>query len=190
SPLNRDEAARLLDDWVTSPSLRRHCQAVEAVMRAAATRYGGVPSETDRWGLAGLLHDADYEPHPEEHPRVIVAWLHDRGEHEIAQAVAAHSIHWEVPSRSPMALALLACDELTGFVVACALPRPDGIHTLTSNSVLAKLKKPSFASKVDRGEIIAGANLLGTDLSSHIEFVIETLRSRADNLQLSGSTPR
>lgn len=95
--LSRDAAVRLLDEWVTSPSLRRHCYAVEAVMRAAATRYGDAPVEADRWALAGLLHDADYERHPEDHPRVIVAWLHERGEPEVARAVAAHSIHWDVP---------------------------------------------------------------------------------------------
>jgi predicted hydrolase (HD superfamily) len=135
--LTRDEAEALLFEWCATDSLRKHARAVEVVMRAAARAHGGDP---ERWGLAGLLHDADYERWPEEHPRRIVAWLAERGEAELAHAISAHYTQWGVPHESPLDRALVACDELTGFVVACAKVRPEGIATLTPTSVRKRLK--------------------------------------------------
>jgi predicted hydrolase (HD superfamily) len=136
--------------------------------------------------VGGMLHDADYEKWPGEHPHRIVGWLRERGEEEVAYAVSAHYTRWNVPYRSALDRALLACDELTGFVMACCLVRPDGIATLEPSSVLKRLKDKRFAASVDRGEVHAGAELLGVDLAEHIGFVIGALRPHADELALSG----
>ena len=177
--LTRDEAWSLLCEWTPSEALRRHALAVEAVMRAAVVPYGGPGDNVERWGLAGLLHDADYDRWPEEHPQRIVAWLRERGEVEIAHAISAHYTRWNVPYESRLDRALLACDELTGFVGACALVRPDGLASLESKSVLKKLKDKGFAAKVERTEVTRGAELLGIELARHIEFVIAALRPHA-----------
>ena len=180
--LTRDEAWRHLCDWTRTDSLRKHARAVELVMRSAAQRYGAGEADVERWGLAGMLHDADYEQWPEDHPNRIVAWLRDRGEEEIAYAVSAHYTKWDRPHRTSLDKALLACDELTGFVVAACLVRPEGVATLTSASVRKKLKDKAFAAKVERHEIATGAELLGVDLATHIDFLIEALQPHADEL--------
>ncbi len=185
-PLTRDEAWELLCAWTPGEALRRHARAVELVMRAAAHRYGAGAADEEAWGIAGLLHDADYEQWPEEHPRRIVRWLRERGEEAIAHAVSAHYTKWGVPHESALDRALLACDELAGFVGACCLVRPDGIHSLQPKSVLKKLKDKAFAAKVDRVEIRAGAELLDVELREHVAFVIEALRPHAAELGLKG----
>ncbi len=153
-------------------------------MRSAAARYGE-GADAERWAITGLLHDADYERWPEDHPGRIVAWLRERGEEEIAYAVSAHNSHLGVEPRAAIDKALLACDELAGFVIACALVRPEGIVTLNEKSVKKKLKDKAFAAKVDRGEIRRGAELLGVDLDEHIRFVIEALCAHAEELGIS-----
>ena len=136
-----EEAVDKLHEWTDSPALRHHARGVEAAMRRAAHRYGAGADDEPRWALAGLLHDADYDRWPEEHPRRIVAWLRERGEPEIAQAVVAHFRPEDVPELSALDKALLACDELTGFIMACCLVRPDGIRSLAPSSVKKKLKE-------------------------------------------------
>jgi predicted hydrolase (HD superfamily) len=185
--LTREAGWAQLCAWTETASLRKHARAVELVMRAAAHRYGAGPADEERWGLAGMLHDADYERWPEEHPRRAVAWLAEQGEPEIAHAVSAHYTRWGVPQESPLDRALLACDELTGFVVAAALIRPEGIATLEPRSIKKKLKDKAFAAKVDRAEIEAGARLLGVPLDEHVAFVIEALKPHAAELGISGS---
>ena len=185
--LGRDEAWALLCEWTETDSLRKHARAVEVVMRAAAHRYGRGAADEDAWGIAGMLHDADYEKWPEEHPGRIVAWLEARGEDAIAHAVSAHYTKWGVAYESALDKALLACDELTGFVGACCLVRPDGIATLAPKSVKKKLKDKSFAAKVERHEVRSGAELLDVDLGEHIGFVIDALRPHAAELGLTGS---
>ena len=180
--LNRDEAWEHLCEWTRTDALRKHARAVEVVMRAAAHRYGGGEGDVEAWGIAGMLHDADYEQWPEEHPKRIVAWLRERNEEEIAYAISAHYTKWNVPHRSRLDKSLLACDELTGFVVASCLVRPEGVTTLAPKSVRKKLKDRAFAAKVDRGEITTGAELLGADLSEHIQFIIDALKTHADEL--------
>lgn len=184
--LTRDEAWRQLCEWTREPALRRHARAVEEVMRAAALRYGAGESDVESWGLAGLLHDADYDAWPQEHPRRIVAWLRERGEEALAHAISAHYTQWGVPCQSPLDRALLACDELTGFVSACALVRPDGIASLEPKSVLKRLKDKGFAAKVERAEVQAGVELLGVELALHVAFVIAALRPHALELGLAG----
>jgi predicted hydrolase (HD superfamily) len=184
--LTRDAAWAHLCEWTKTPALRNHARAVEIVLRAAALRHGGGGADVEPWGIAGMLHDADYEAWPEEHPRRIVAWLRERGEEPIAHAIAAHYTKWGVPYQSQLDKALLACDELTGFVGACCHVREGGILTLEPPSVVKKLKDKGFAAKVERDEIRIGAELLGVELSAHIAFVIEALRPHAQELGLGG----
>jgi predicted hydrolase (HD superfamily) len=184
--LGRAEAWELLREWTKGEGLLRHGLAVEAVMRRAAHRHGRGALDEDAWGLAGLLHDADWEAWPEEHPRRIVAWLEARGEPEIAHAVSAHYTKWGVPHASMLDKALVACDELTGFVGACCHVRPGGILALEPKSVLKRFEDPRFAAKVERDEVRAGARLLGVELADHVAFVIEALRPRAEQLGLLG----
>ncbi|MEM7311162.1 MAG: HD domain-containing protein [Planctomycetota bacterium] len=187
-PLGRDEAWELLCEWTPSEALRKHARAVEVVMRAAAHRFGAGAADEERWGLAGLLHDADYDRWPEDHPKRIVAWLRERGEDELAHAISGHYTKWGVPHESQLDRALVACDELTGFVGACALVRPEGISTLTPKSVRKKLKQKSFAAGVEREEVDAGARLLDIDLSELIVFVIDALKPHNAELGLQGSS--
>ncbi len=188
--LTREEAWEKLCEWTHSEALRNHARSVELVMRAAAHRYGRGAEEEELWAVAGLLHDADYERWPEEHPARAVAWLRGRGEDALAHAVSAHYTHWGVPCESQLDRALLACDELAGFVGACSLVRPEGISTLSVKSVMKKLKDKRFAAKVDRGEVRAGAELLGVELREHVGFVIEALRPHGQELGLLGRGPR
>ncbi|MBK9386304.1 MAG: metal-dependent phosphohydrolase [Planctomycetes bacterium] len=188
-PLTRDEAWQQLCDWTKTEALRNHARAVELVMRAAALRYGRGAEDVERFGLAGLLHDADYEAWPEEHPRHIVAWLREKQEPELAHAIAAHYTGWGVPHESALDKALLACDELTGFVGACCHVREGGILSLEPPSVLKKLKDKGFAAKVERPEIQRGIELLGVELVAHVAFVIEALRPHAQELGLLGRSP-
>ena len=182
--LSRDDAWKHLTDWTEGDSLRRHARAVEIVMRAAASRYGEGSQDVERWGIAGMLHDADYEKWPEEHPHRIVAWLDELGEADLAYAISAHYTGWNVTYKTQLDRALLACDELTGFIVACCLVRPEGVETLKSKSVKKKLKDKRFAASVERAEVHAGAELLGVDLGEHIEFIIAALRPHAKELRI------
>jgi predicted hydrolase (HD superfamily) len=184
--LDREEAWEKLCEWTEGEPLRYHARAVEVVMRAAALRYGAGEADVERWGIAGMLHDADYERWPEEHPARIVAWLRERGEEELAHAISAHYTRWGVPYESALDRALLACDELTGFVGACCMVRPDGIATLTPKSVKKKLKQKSFAAGVEREEVSAGLELLGVEADEHIQFIIDALRPHAAELGLAG----
>lgn len=186
--LSRDEAWELLCEWTPSQALRRHARSVEITMRAAAFRYGRGEQDESRFALAGMLHDADYDRWPEEHPKRIVAWLEERGEKEVAHAISAHYTGWGVDYESVLDKALLACDELTGFIGACCLVRPDGIASLAPKSVKKKLKDKHFAAKVERHEVHVGAELLEVDLGDHIQFLIDSLRPHADELQLGGRT--
>jgi len=185
--LTRDEAWALLLEWTPSEALRRHARAVEIAMRAAAHRYGDGALDEERWGLAGLLHDADYDRWPEEHPGRIVAWLRERGEDELAHAISAHYTGWQVPYETKLDRALVACDELTGFIGACSLVRPEGIATLTPRSVRKKLKDKGFAAGVERHEVRTGAELLEVELCEHVAFLIEALRPHAAELGLEGT---
>jgi len=184
--LTRDAAWTRLCEWTKTDALRKHARAVELVMRAAAHRYGEGASDEERFGIAGMLHDADYEAWPEDHPNRIVAWLREQGEEAIAHAISAHYTKWNVPYDTKLDRALLACDELTGFVGACCLVRPDGIASLEPKSVLKKLKDKGFAAKVERAEVTAGAGLLKVELADHVAFVIEALKPHAAELGLAG----
>lgn len=185
-PLAREKAFEQLQAWTKNPSLLTHARSVEIVMRAAAGKHGGDP---DVWAVTGLIHDADYDQWPEEHPRRIVDWLREQGEEEIAYAVSFHQTKWNLPPKTLMDKCLLACDELTGFVIACCLVRPDGISSLEPKSVKKKLKDKAFAAKVDREIIRNSVELLGVDMDSHIQFVIDALKPHAQELGIGGKAP-
>jgi predicted hydrolase (HD superfamily) len=184
-PLTRDQALEQLRAWTTNPSLLSHARAVEIVMRAAAAKYDS-GADADVWAVTGLVHDADYDQWPDEHPRRIVDWLAAQGEEEIAYAVSYHQTAWNLPPKTMLDKCLLACDELTGFVVACCLVRPDGIASLEAKSVKKKLKDKAFAAKVDREIIRSSIELLGADLDQHVQFVIDALRPHAAELGIAG----
>jgi predicted hydrolase (HD superfamily) len=177
--MTRDEARSLLASMTNSASLMRHMRTVELVMEAYAKKVGEDP---DQWAITGLLHDADYEVYPDRHPAVIVEKLNNLGESKIAHAISAHYTKWNVSYDTTLDKALLACDEITGFIVACAQVRPEGIATLEAKSVIKKLKGKGFAAKVERDEVYKGAELFGVDLAEHISFIIEVLRSRKEEL--------
>lgn len=154
-------------------------RTVELVMEAYAEKLGENKGE---WAITGLLHDADYEAYPDQHPNVIVKKLREMGEEKIAYAISAHYTKWNVPYTNQLDKALLAVDELTGFVVACSQVRPDGISTLEPKSVIKRLKDKSFAAKVDRDEVQKGAELFGVDMTEHIQFIIDVLRKNKSEL--------
>ena len=177
--MNRKEARELLATMTKSESLLRHMRTVELVMEAYAAKLG---QDVERWAIAGLLHDADYEAFPDKHPNVIVEKLDTLGEKEIAHAISAHYTLWNVPYETLLDKALLACDEVTWFIVACCQVRPEGIASLETKSVIKKLKDKGFAAKVDRNEVYKGAELFGVDIQEHITFIIETLRTNRQEL--------
>ena len=177
--MTREEAHQLMAAMTDSAALRRHMRTLELVMEAYAERLN---QNKEKWAIAGLLHDADYEKFPEKHPAIIVQKLNDLGEPEIAHAVSAHYTKWNVPYESLMDKALLACDELTGFIVACSQVRPEGIATLGPKSVIKKLKDKGFAAKVERDEVYKGAELFEVELHDHIAFIIETLKKNKEEL--------
>ncbi|MBS1506570.1 MAG: HD domain-containing protein [Bacteroidetes bacterium] len=177
--MNRQEAFAILQSLTKSESLLRHMRTVELVMEAYAKKLG---ENQEQWAIAGLLHDADYEAFPDQHPNVIVDKLKSMGELEIAHAILAHYTHWNVPYETLLDKALIACDEITGFIVACCQVRPDGIQSLETKSVLKKLKDKGFAAKVDRYEVSKGAELFGVELADHVTFIIETLRQNRQEL--------
>jgi putative nucleotidyltransferase with HDIG domain len=173
---SRQGAWDLLTEWVSSESLRRHVLAVEATMRAYAPRFDG---DVELWGATGLLHDLDYERYPsldDGHPRYAIKELERLGyPAELVRAVASHADFMGVPRQSSMEKTLYAVDELSGFLLACAYVRPEGLVGMTPKSVKKKLKQPSFAAAVGREELVRGAQELGVDFDEHLAFVIEAL---------------
>lgn len=156
-------------------------RTIELVMEAYAEKFG---EDKEEWAIAGLLHDADYEVYPDQHPNVIVEKLKSLGEEKIAHAISAHYTKWNRPYNTLLDKALLACDELTGFIVACCQVRPDGITSLETKSVIKKLKDKGFAAKVDRDEVYQGVALMGVDLSEHISFIIGVLKKNRQELSI------
>jgi putative nucleotidyltransferase with HDIG domain len=174
-----------MEEWTESDSLRKHMLAVEAAMRAYARKFG---EDEDKWGVTGLLHDMDYEKHPTpaEHPMVGVAELEKRGYPEdVLHAIKGHADYLDVPRDTLMSKTLYAVDELSGFIVAVALMRPERLEGMKAKSVRKKMKQKSFAAAVNRDDIIRGADELGVDLNEHIEFVAAALKERADALDLA-----
>jgi putative nucleotidyltransferase with HDIG domain len=186
--MNRDQALAIVQEFVQNQNLIRHMLAVEAAMRAYADLYGEDPEE---WGIAGLLHDFDWEIHPsvDSHPQDGAPILRERGVPEhIVRCVLSHADHTGVPRNSLMERALIACDEITGLITAVALIRPSrSLHDLKVKSVRKKWKDHHFAANVDRSEIERAAQELGVDLWEHVDRVIQAMRGIADELDLAGA---
>ncbi len=182
----RDEAWELFCEWTESDSLRKHVLGVEAGMVAYARKYG---EDEELWAATGILHDLDYERHPDletGHPRIALELFREKGyPPELIDAVAGHADFLGVPRETRMAKALYAVDELSGFVAACALVRPTGIEGMTPKSVKKKLKAPSFAAAVSRDEVRRGAEELGEDFDSHLALLISAMEERKDELGLA-----
>ena len=182
--VTRDRAWETLTRYTKSEALRRHALAVEAAVGGYARRFG---EDEELWRATALLHDFDYELHPtlDKHPQDGAPILREEGwPEEVITAVLSHANHLALPRDTPLKRTLFACDELSGFVHACGLVRPDGIETLEPRSVRKKLKQPSFASGVNRQDVYEGAEELGVDLDEHIAFVIEAMRPIAPELGL------
>jgi len=187
----RDEAWELVCEWTESDSLRKHMLAVETAVRAYARKFG---ADEEAWGIAGLVHDLDYERYPDlatGHPRMAIEELRKRGyPEEVVHAVQSHADFLGVPRESLLDKTLFACDELSGFIAACAYVRPEGINGMKPKSVKKKLKQPSFAAGVNRDDVMTGAAELepesGMDLDAHLQFVIDALAERAGELGLEG----
>ncbi|CAN5790565.1 HDIG domain-containing protein [soil metagenome] len=183
----RDQALALVQEHVASESLRRHMYSVEAACRAYAHRLGEDP---DLFGLAGLVHDFDYERFPDQHPLPGVEILREGGYPEaVLQAVLAHNApRTGVQPDSLLDRTLFACDEVTGLITAAALVRPNrSVMDLEAKSVMKKFKDRAFAAGVSREDVQHGAELLGVDLREHVQFVIEAMRSVAPQLGLEGA---
>ena len=182
----RQEAWELVEEWVGSDSLRKHLLGVEAAMVGYARRWG---EDEEMYAVTGLLHDLDYDRYPDletGHPRHALKLFEEKGyPQELIDAVAGHATFLGVPRETKLAKTLYAVDELSGFVAACALVRPTGIHGLTPKSVKKKLKQPSFAAGVNRDEVREGAEDLGVEFDEHVAFVIAAMEERADELGLS-----
>lgn len=180
---NRGDAIDLMESWVDSPGLRKHMLAVEASVRHYARIYG---EDEEMWGLAGLLHDLDWERFPDEHPRRAIAELESRGyPDEVVRAIETHAP--ERTGAEPESLlekVLFACDELSGFVYASCLVRPTGIEGLKPKSVTKKLKDRTFAAGVNREDVARGVEFMGIERSEHIQNVIEALTGVAEVLEL------
>ena len=181
----RDDAWALLTEYTDNPSLIKHALAVEAAMRAYARKLG---EDEESWGVIGLIHDFDYQQNPTEetHVHVGMTILRDRGwPEDWILAVASHADYMGLPRETAAAKTLFAVDELTGFLTACALVRPDkAIANVEAKSVKKKLKDKAFARAVNRDDVRNGAEELGVELSEHIEFVRDAMAAIADRLEL------
>jgi putative nucleotidyltransferase with HDIG domain len=183
--MTREAALALMHEYTQSVSLRRHMLAVEAAMRAYARRWG---EDEDKYGLVGLLHDFDYErwPEPPDHPLQGAAILQQKGySDEVIYAIKSHADYLpDCPRLSRLDKTLYACDELAGFITACAMVRPERLDGMQASSVKKKLKAKGFAASVNRDDIARGAADLGVELDQHIQFVIGAMQGIADELGL------
>jgi putative nucleotidyltransferase with HDIG domain len=184
--MDRETAWKVVEEHAKSDSLRKHLLAVEAAMRAYARKYG---EDEEEWGIAGMVHDFDWEvcPTPESHPTYGADILRSRGFPEvIVRAVLSHGNHTGIARQTLMEKALFASDELSGFVTAVALVRPNKSLSDTSvSSVRRKMKDKAFARSVNRDDIVQGAQELGVDLDEHIAFITEALKPVAPQLGLA-----
>jgi putative nucleotidyltransferase with HDIG domain len=188
SNMNREDAWALLCEYTKSEGLRKHAIAVEAAMRHFARKFG---EDEEKWAVVGLLHDFDYEIHPtlDKHPQEGAKILRERGYPEdVVTGILSHARHLGLPRTAPLEKVLFAVDELTGFVTAVALVKPNkSLDEVDARSVRKKMKDKAFARSVNREDIVEGAQDLGVDLDAHIAEVIEAMKEAADELGLRGT---
>jgi putative nucleotidyltransferase with HDIG domain len=186
--MDRNQAWEIVCEFVKSESLRKHMLAVEACVVAYARKFG---EDEQKWAVVALLHDFDWEIHPEapDHPMKGESILAERGvDAEIRRAILSHANYSGVPRVSPLEKTLFACDELAGFLTACSYVKPGrSIHEVDVKSVRKKLKDKAFARNVNRDDIVNGAAEMGVDLDEHIGFCIRAMQSRAEELGLAGT---
>ena len=185
--MDRSEAWNLLCEYTKNENLRKHALAVEACVRAYARKFG---EDEEKWSVVGLIHDFDYEVYPNapDHPLKGSEILKEKGvSEEIRRAILGHADYTGVPRDTRIAKVLFACDELAGFITACALVRPDKIATLEPKSVRKRMKDKAFARSVSREDIIKSAEELGVPLDEHISFCVQAMRGIADQLGLAPS---
>ena len=184
--LDRSAALALVHEYTASLSLRRHMLAVEAALRAYARRFG---EDEEKWGIVGLLHDFDYErwPDPPDHPLQGAQVLAQRGyPADVIYAIKSHADYLtDCPRVSRLDKALYACDELAGFITACAMVRPERLAGMQASSVKKKLKAKGFAASINRDDIARGADDLGVPLDEHIQFVIDAMTPISGELGLT-----
>ncbi len=187
--IDRQSAYDLMCQYTAGDGLRRHMLAVETAMRAYAQQRN---EDVEKWGVVGLLHDFDYErwPNPPDHPLKGAEILKQHGyPDDVIYAIKSHADYLpDCPRHSTLDKALYACDELCGFLVACAYVRPEGIRGMTAKSVRKKMKQKSFAAAVNRDDLVRGAEDFGVDLNEHIQFVIDALQANAEPLKLTPET--
>ncbi len=187
--IDRQSAYDLMSQYTAGDGLRRHMLAVETAMRAYAQQRN---EDVEKWGVVGLLHDFDYErwPNPPDHPLKGAEILKQHGyPDDVIYAIKSHADYLpDCPRQSTLDKALYACDELCGFLVACAYVRPEGIRGMTAKSVRKKMKQKSFAAAVNRDDLVRGAEDFGVDLNEHIQFVIDALQANAEPLKLTPET--
>ncbi len=182
--MNYDDAVKLMHEYTKNDSLRKHMYAVEAAMRAYAKKFG---QDEELWAIIGILHDFDYEMYPTapDHPAKGSEILKQHGySEEVRTTILSHADYMNVPRDTQMSKTLYACDELCGFIVACAVIRPNKIADLEVSSVKKKLKDKAFARNVNRDDIQKGAEGLGVPLDDHIRFVIDAMKGAAARLEL------
>jgi putative nucleotidyltransferase with HDIG domain len=182
--MNYQEALQLMHEYTKSDALRKHMYAVESAMRAYARKQG---EDEEKWAIVGILHDFDYEMFPSapDHPAKGSEILREKGyPEEIRRAILGHASYMNVPRDTKMAQVLYACDELCGFINACAIIRPNKIADLEVSSVKKKLKDKAFARNVSREDILQGTQELGVPLDEHIQFVISAMKGDAQRLGL------
>jgi putative nucleotidyltransferase with HDIG domain len=185
--MDRQEAWSLLCEYTTNENLRKHALAVEACVRAYARKFN---ADEEKWSVVGLIHDFDYEVYPNapDHPLKGSEILKEKGvSEEIRRAILGHADYTGIPRDTLLAKVLFACDELAGFITACALVRPDRIATLEAKSVRKRMKDKAFARSVSREDIIKSSGELGVPLDEHISFCVEAMRGIADQLSLAPS---
>ena len=183
--MNRETAWELLGEYTKNENLRKHALAVEACMKACARKFG---EDLEKWSVVGLIHDFDYEVYPNapDHPLKGSEILKEKGyPDDVRRAILGHADYTGVPRDTLMAKVLFACDELAGFITACAYVRPDRIATLEAKSVRRRMKDKAFARAVSREDITRGAEELGIPLDEHITFCIEAMRGAAHQLGLN-----
>lgn len=184
--MNRTEALTLLKEHVTTNQLLRHCYAVEASMRAYAEKLG---EDVEYWGLIGLLHDIDFEKHPEVHPEMAPEYLKGSGfDDEFVDTILSHGLNSDIPRDTPIRQCLHAVDQMSSFIIAVALMRPTRFEGLKGKSVKKKMKDKRFAASVDRERLTEAYESFGVDLSDHVDVIVKGLKAQEERLQAEGDS--
>ena len=184
--ITRNQIDQKVRELIKNKNLYKHCLAVETAMRAYARHFGIPENEHEKWGIVGLVHDADWEAFPDKHPTVITAWLEEvNAPEDVVNAVAAHGFNFGIPAKTLMAKTIRAVDELTGLIVAVSLVKGGKITDVTPESVLKKWNVTGFARGVNREDIDRGAEAIGINRFDHVRIVLKAMQGITRELELS-----